>query len=96
MEADLTTVLGEEKLMEETEEVQFWKMESRIKWEMMYGGGCSAGLKVPGEVTETRRGGQTYVLMENVVSSCRQRILHQPTSTSARHIQSEANMKSLI
>lgn len=42
------------------------KMESRIKWEMMYAGGRRVGLKVSGEVTETTSRGQKYLLMENV------------------------------
>lgn len=56
---------------------------------------CRAGLKVPEEVGETSEG-RKYLLMENVVSSRRRRILNQPTSTSARHIQFEANTKPLI
>lgn len=54
-----------------------------------------AGLKVPEEAEETSEG-RKYLLMENAVSSRRRRILNQPTSTSARHIQFEANTQALI
>lgn len=58
VEADLPTVLGEEKLMEETAEVQFWKMESRIKWEMMYGGAAELDWRSPERLQKQRAEGK--------------------------------------